>query len=150
MLRFLATIVAVSCAALARGDDPPRLAPAVDAEPAKAWAGASENHLREPWGLPEGVKAGGDRDMGVICHGTGLDYRWGSANYKPGVFRPEDIVVSVDGPSKANDGSRLFLGNEHDAEAFGDFIVEVSKAFHSDRVYLYGHSQGSFFVCYFL
>src|ERR1051326_1024005 len=112
MLRFLATIVVVSCAALARGDDPPRLAPAMDAEPGKAWAWTSENHLRYTWVLPKGMKADEHRNLIVICHGTGLDYRWGSANYKPGMFRPGDIVVSVDGPSKANDGSRLFLGEE--------------------------------------
>ena len=150
MLRTLATTTLTFLSAIVRADDPPRREPALDAEPATAWAWTSENHLRYTWVLPAGIKAAEHRNLIIICHGTGLDYRWGSANYKPGRFRPEDIVVSVDGPSKADDGSRLFLGNEHDAEAFGDFIVEVSKAFHSDRVYLYGHSQGSFFVCYFL
>mgnify|MGYP000986667424 CR=1 FL=1 len=133
----------------ARADDPPRLEPKLNAEPAKAFAWTSEQGLRYTWVLPGKLAGTPHRNLIIICHGTGLDYRWGSANYKPGVFRPGDIVISVDGPTKAQNGTRLFMGNEGNAEVFSDFIVEMSKTFHAARVYLYGHSQGSFFVCYF-
>ncbi len=147
---FSALVLSLFVLLSARADDPARLEPSLTAELAKAFAWTFQNRLRYTWVLPAGIKPGARRDLIIICHGTGLDYRWGSANYKPGQFRPSDIVLSVDGPSKADDGSRLFLGNEHDAEVFADFIVEVSKIFQTDRVYLYGHSQGSFFVCYFI
>lgn len=150
MLRVLLIVVLAICPALSRADDPPRREPTLDAETAKAFAWISENQLRFTWVLPAGMKPSDRRNLIILCHGTGLDYRWGAANYKPGQFRTNDIVISVDGPTRADNGTRLFLGQEKDAEAIADFIVEVSKAFHSNRVYLYGHSQGSFFVCYFL
>ena len=84
----------------------------------------------------------------MILHGTGLDYRWGHWNNKPGVFRPDDVVVSVDGTTP--DGpARLFLGEKKDVEAFAGFLAEMRATFAVDRVFLYGHSQGGFFVYHF-
>jgi predicted esterase len=133
----------------AAAEDPPRLEPTLDAAPNKAWAWTSAGGLRYTWVLPAGIAQGEKRDLVVICHGTGLDYRWGAANCKPGEFRASDFVVSVDGPSKGPEDSRLFMGREEDAAAFASFLGEMQKAFPVRRVFLYGHSQGGFFVVYF-
>jgi predicted esterase len=99
--------------------------------------------------VPPGLQDGAKRDLIVLCHGTGLDYRWGFANHKPGRFRPDDVVVSPDGPSPGLEGTRLFLGRQEDVEAFAGFLGEMRRAFPVKRVFLYGHSQGGFFVVYF-
>lgn len=129
-----------------------------------AWtsaAGAKDGKpgLRYTWALPKDYDRGKSYKLIVICHGTGLDYRWGHWNYPPGEFRPGDIVVSVDGTSPdpnpllagvaEEDRARLFLGEPGDALVFRDFLLEMSREFPVDRIYLYGHSQGSFFVTYF-
>ncbi len=130
--------------------DPPRLAPDGKAETGKAWAWTSDGGLRYTWVLPKGYDdSARTYNLILICHGTGLDYRWGAANYKPGAFRPGDIVVSMDGPTEAEDGTHLFLGRPDDSMAFRDFLLEMSRAFAVGRIFLYGHSQGSFFVTYF-
>jgi predicted esterase len=99
--------------------------------------------------LPEDYDPETPVNLTVICHGTGLDYRWGHWNNKPGIFRPQDVVVSVDGPTEAENGTRLFMGEGDDAEAVRDFLVEMREVFAVERVFLYGHSQGGFFVVYF-
>jgi predicted esterase len=128
----------------------------------------SDQALRYTWVLPAGHEPGRSYDLVVICHGTGLDYRWGYWNFPPGPgptgFRPRDIVISVDGTTEVRDArptsprssttgpaapARLFLGMRADALAFRSFLLEVSRAFRAGRIYLYGHSQGGFFVAYF-
>lgn len=109
----------------------------------------SKQELRYVWWLPEDYDGKTPRNLSVILHGTGLDYRWGLWNNPPGQFRPLDIVVSVDGTSPGQGDSRLFLGEEKDADSFREFLDEMRTQFAVDRVYLYGHSQGGFFVTYY-
>jgi predicted esterase len=144
---LLSALLLALLLAPASAQDPERKQPAPDAKQLHVFAWTSKNDLRYTWVLPKGYD-GKQRNLTVILHGTGLDYRWGHANNKPGVFRPDDVVVSVDGTSP-NGQSRLFLGEKKDADAFEAFLAEMRKTFAVDRVFLYGHSQGSFFVCYF-
>ncbi|MCB9881124.1 MAG: alpha/beta fold hydrolase [Planctomycetes bacterium] len=109
----------------------------------------SKGGLRFTWCVPANYDGKAKRNLTVILHGTGLDHRWGFANAKAGVFRPDDVVVSVDGTSPGQGESRLFLGKPEDAEAFRTFLHEMRERFAIDRVFLYGHSQGGFFVVYF-
>ena len=55
----------------------------------------------------------------------------------------------MDGTSPGQGDSRLFLGEEKDAAAFCDFLTELRKQFAVAKVFLYGHSQGGFFVAYY-
>lgn len=150
MLAWLVSIVlafsAVSGASLP-GDiqDKP---PDSMAKPLTAFGWKSKNDLRFVWWLPKDYDPLSPRNLTVICHGTGLDFRWGYWNNTPGVFRPNDIVVSVDGPTPDRD-SRLFLGEKKDCDAFSAFLTEMRRTFAVDRVFLYGHSQGGFFVVFF-
>ncbi|HVS11632.1 MAG TPA: alpha/beta fold hydrolase [Planctomycetota bacterium] len=129
-------------------DDPERREPSAKAPAHKVLAWTSKGGLRYTWVLPKGYEPESPRNLSVILHGTGLDYRWGHWNNKPGVFRPEDVVVSVDGPTPDGE-ARLFLGKPEDAKAFREFLGEMRETFAVDRVFLYGHSQGGFFVVYF-
>src|SRR5690606_30883548 len=63
--------------------------------------------------------------------------------------RPNDIIISPDGPSEGLNGTRLFLGEAEDAIIFRDFLLEMSRIFPARGIFLYGHSQGGFFVAYF-
>lgn len=130
-------------------DDPEERKPEPSAPAHEVFRWTSENDLRFTWVLPKDYDPEVPRNLTVICHGTGLDYRWGHWNNKPGLFRPDDVVVSVDGPSPGANDTRLFLGERKDAEAVRDFLHEMRATFAVDRVFLYGHSQGGFFVVYF-
>lgn len=137
-------------ATLGRADDPPERAPAADAPPLRVYASAAKaGGLRYTWVLPKGYDGKAPRNLTVILHGTGLDYRWGHWNNPPGVFRPDDVVISVDGTTPDQE-SRLFLGEPKDAELFRDFLAEMRATFAVDSVFLYGHSQGGFFVPYYM
>lgn len=127
----------------------PEKAPSADAKPHTWHRTTSKGGLRYAWLVPNEYDGKTARNLTVILHGTGLDYRWGPANNPAGVFRPDDLVVSVDGTSPGPNESRLFLGEKKDAQAFAAFLDEMRAAFTVDRVFLYGHSQGGFFVVYF-
>lgn len=114
----------------------------------KIYAWNSKGDLRFTWWLPPNYEPKTPRNMTVILHGTGLDYRWGHLNNKPEIFRPDDIVISVDGTSKDGE-ARVFLGDKKDVDAFQAFLVEMRQTFAVDHIFLYGHSQGGFFVTYF-
>jgi pimeloyl-ACP methyl ester carboxylesterase len=136
-------------AALLAPQDPERREPAASSAPHTVFAWSSRGGLRYTWVLPPGYDGQRPRHLTVILHGTGLDYRWGHWNNKPGIFRPDDVVVSVDGTAPGQGDSRLFLGEKRDAQAFRDFLAELRETFAVDRIFLYGHSQGGFFVVYY-
>jgi predicted esterase len=146
-LAWIACTAAIALAANS-DNDPERHAPDATVPALKPFAWTSKNGLRYVWWLPKGYDAKTPRNATVILHGTGLDYRWGFWNNKPGVLRPDDIVLSVDGTSP-DGNTRLFLGEKKDADAFDAFLVEVRAMFSIDRIFLYGHSQGGFFTVYF-
>ncbi len=105
--------------------------------------------LRYVWWLPPDYDGKTPRNLTVILHGTGLDYRWGWLNHPAEAFRPQDVVVSVDGTSPGEGDTRLFLDGDADAESFHNFLGEMRASFAVDRVFLYGHSQGGFFVTWY-
>ena len=118
--------------------------------PAHTWfEDQSKGGLRYLWELPEDYDPSKPRNLTVILHGSNLDRRWGPANNPTGVFRPDDVVVSVDGTTPAQGEARNFLGEKKDVEAFAGFLTEMRASFAVKNVFLYGHSQGGFFVVYF-
>jgi predicted esterase len=154
MLHVLPFLIAL-CASATSGSGPPARAelearaPSADAPQGKVFESQSKDGLRYTWVLPKGYDGKSPRNLTVICHGTGLDYRWGHLNNQPDTFRPEDVVVSVDGPSMGQGDTRLFLGEPDDAAAMRAFLEELRALFAVRRVFLYGHSQGGFFVVYY-
>jgi predicted esterase len=144
----LSAAVPASPALPAPGDLEAR-APSPGAPGHKWFQSTSKAGLHYAWLVPPGYDGKSPRNLSVILHGTGLDYRWGPANNPAGVFRPDDIVVSVDGTSPGQGDSKLFLGEKKDSDAFAAFVGEMKSAFAVKHVFLYGHSQGGFFVVYF-
>lgn len=148
MLNVAVALLLIAPAFHATGDIEAR-APSAGAPEHKWFQSTSKAGLRYAWMVPPGYDGKSPRNLTVILHGTGLDYRWGPANNPPGVFRPDDIVLSVDGTSPGQGDSKLFLGEKKDSDAFAVFLGEMKTAFAVKRVFLYGHSQGGFFVVYF-
>ncbi len=154
VLRFarlcLVLVLLSTCArAAAFGDDFEDRAPSAPTPAHNPYQHVAKNGLRYVWWVPPGYDGKTPRNLTVVLHGTGLDYRWGAWNCKPAVFRPDDVVVSVDGPTIASGETRLFLGEKKDATAIAEFLGEMRESFAVDRIFLYGHSQGGFFVVYF-
>lgn len=150
MIRRLAlgVLALVSLVLCARAGEIPEKAPSADAKPLVWQQSQAKNGLRFAWLVPKGYDGKTKRDLTVILHGSNLDYRWGPMNNPAGVFRPADIVVSVDGTTP-NGEARNFLDDKKDLDAFAAFLAEMRAAFAVDRVFLYGHSQGGFFVVRF-
>lgn len=122
--------------------------PAVGAPAHRDFAWTAKNGLRFAWRVPPGLSAEQPAHLTLICHGTGLDHRWGPANHPAATFRPADIVISLDGPTPAQ-SSRLFMGEAKDVEAVSEVLSELRETLPVRSVFLYGHSQGGFFVAHF-
>ncbi len=122
--------------------------PSVDAPAHKDFVWTAKNGLKLAWRIPRELNASRPVHLTVICHGTGLDHRWGPANHPAASFRPLDIVVSLDGPTPANQ-SRLFMGESDDVESVAAVIAELRQRLPIDQVFMYGHSQGGFFVAHY-
>lgn len=141
-------LFALGLALCASGAELEQREPKLDAPAHKYFAWTSEGGLRYAWRLPRDLKAGRPVHLTVICHGTGLDHRWGPANHPSESFRPLDIVVSLDGPTPAGE-SRLFMGEPDDVESVAAVLSELRQRLPIDAVFLYGHSQGGFFVAHY-
>lgn len=145
----LGSIVAAFAGGALSGQEPEPREPGPGATPHQIYQSKSAGGLRYTWTIPPGYDAATPLGLTVILHGTGLDYRWGHANHPPTIFRPMDVVVSVDGTSPGPNESRLFLGEPKDVERFHEFLEEMKERFGTDRAFLYGHSQGSFFALHY-
>jgi len=89
-------------------------------------------------------------NLTLVLHGNGLDQRWTFWNHPAGKFRPDDVVVSPDGTTfTQGTNANEFLGERKDADRVHALIAELRKLFTVKQVFLYGHSQGSFFVFYY-
>ncbi|NUN52384.1 MAG: hypothetical protein HUU06_06305, partial [Planctomycetaceae bacterium] len=136
--------------ALLLPSSPAAAADAPEKEPSPKVAGKvhawkSKGGLRYEYFVPESYDPAKGANLTFICHGTGLDRRWGFANHPAGEFRPDDIVVSADGPTEVPN-ARLYANEEDDLEALHDLQEELSAIFKVNQVLLYGHSQGAFWV----
>jgi len=128
-------------------DENERLAPA-EAKPGKVYQWQASDGLPFEYRVPEDYDPERGANLTVVLHGNGLDHRWTFWNHPQDEFRTRDIVVSPDGTSPLN-GVNEFLGNRKDADRFHAFLAELSETWNVRRTYLYGHSQGSFFVFYY-
>lgn len=142
-------VLLLACVSTARADEIEPREPGEGAKPHTIYLAKSSGGLRYTWVVPAEPRPEGERAMTVLLHGTGLDHRWGHANHPAGSFRPHDVVISVEGTSPGQGESRLFLGKKEDVESFAAFLAEMRTKFAVDRVLLYGHSQGGFFVAYY-
>ena len=86
-------------------------------------------------------------NLTFVLHGNGLDHRWTFWNHTPGEFRKDDIVISPDGTSiLQSTGNPEFLSGQKDVDRLHALIEEMKSVFQVNQTFLYGHSQGSFFV----
>ena len=99
--------------------------------------------------VPKGYDEEKGANLTLIFHGSNLTRMWGFANHKAGAFRPDDIVVSPDGTTPNGSGGFNFLGKPKDAKRLHAFVEELKRIFTIRDIYLYGHSQGSFFAFYY-
>lgn len=97
--------------------------------------------------VPKSYDAKTGANLTVVLHGNGLDYRWTFWNHPPGQFRPDDIVVSLEGTEKlASTGAWEFVEGRDSCTAVHAILEELKKFWNVRQTFLYGHSQGSFFV----
>ncbi len=100
--------------------------------------------------LPKTIDARNPPDLLLMLHGTGSSHGWSFWNYPIlGDFRRRDIVVSPDGLTPGQGDTFNFTQGPKDGEQIAGLIADFKKRFPIGRVYLYGHSQGAFFVYWF-
>jgi len=131
-------------------DDNPEEAPG-EAKPGRPyqWKSTSTDTPFEYF-VPKTYDPEQGANLTVVLHGNGLDHRWSFWNHPVGEFRKSDILVSPDGfDYVSGTNANEFLGNREHAGKFHDFLDELKAQWNIKHVYLYGHSQGSFFVFYF-
>jgi predicted esterase len=96
------------------------------------------------WRAPERYDATKGANVTLILHGSNLTREWGFANHSAKTFRPQDFVVSPDGTTPNGKGGFNFL--KEDSKKVHALVEEVRAALKVRGVFLYGHSQGSFFA----
>lgn len=135
-----------------RDEDPERKAPTADAEPGRAYAWKSRDGLRYTWSLPRDFAKGRGYDLVILCHPDRADFRWGYLNHPAGTgpraFRPGEIVIAVDGTSahERNPDLRTFPTDPDSIVRFRDLVLEVSRVFPTQHIYLYGMGGGGAFA----
>jgi len=126
-----------------------RKAPA-PANKGEVYAWQAEDGLPYEYFVPKDYDPSVGANLTLVLHGNGLDERWTFWNHPPGKFRAADIVVSPDGTTfTQGTNANEFLGERKDADRVHALIGELKKIFTVKQVFLYGHSQGSFFVFFF-
>ena len=145
----LGAVIAFCLAPLALADKgPSEKEPSAKAK-GKRYQWQSKDGLVYHYRVPKKYDADKGAGLTLILHGSNLDRRWGFANHSDKTFRPDDIVVSPDGTTSNGRGGFNFLGQKKDAKRLHALIQELKAVFKVNGVYLYGHSQGSFFAFYY-
>lgn len=111
------------------------------------WKGDAE--VAYQFYIPRDYDAEKGATLTVMLHGSNLDRRWGFANHEAGKFRPSDILLSPDGTTPNGNGGFNFMGRPEDATTFTTLLDELRATLKINALYLYGHSQGSFFALYY-
>jgi predicted esterase len=97
--------------------------------------------------VPKGYDPQRGANLTVVLHGNGLDYRWTFWNHEASKFRPDDIVVSLEGTEKlASTGAFEFMAGRDSCAKVHAILEELKGIWKVNQTFLYGHSQGSFFV----
>ena len=148
MLRSV-MLVGLLATGVEAADDHPDLDPR-EAQPGQICEWHAADGLKYEYFVPAGYDPERGANLTLVLHGNGLDHRWTFLNHPAGEFRPDDIVVSPDGTTfvqgtKANE----FLGETKDAARLHALIEELQATWKVRQLFLYGHSQGSFFVFYY-
>lgn len=127
-------------------DDNPALAPA-SAKPGKVYQWQAADGLPYEYRVPRRYDSAEGANLTLVLHGNGLDHRWTFWNHPADEFRPEDIVVSPDGTTAhSGTGANEFLGGDKDVARVVALIQELKATWNVRQVFVYGHSQGAFFV----
>ncbi len=129
-------------------DGPAEKEPSAKAK-SKRYEWKSKDGLLFHYRVPKSYNADKGAGLTLVLHGSNMDRRWGFANHSDKTFRPDDIVVSPDGTTSNGEGGFNFMGEKKDAKRVHALIEELKSIFKINGVYLYGHSQGSFFSLYY-
>jgi predicted esterase len=132
-----------------KAQDNPKLDPAT-ASPGTTAQWAAKDGLPYEYHVPADYDPARGSNLTVVLHGNGLDHRWTFWNHPADKFRQGDIVVSPDGTTfHKGTNANEFLGEAKDAERFHALLEELKQTWKVRDTFLYGHSQGSFFVFYY-
>jgi len=140
-----ACLLLLSSPASAKDDGPKEQALGIKGK-GKVFASKSKDGVAFHYRVPKSYDAERGAGLTLILHGSNLDRRWGFANHAAKSFRPDDIVVSPNGTTPNGRGGYNFLEGRSDLKKLKGLIAEFREAFNVRGVYLYGHSQGSFFA----
>ena len=87
-----------SVAALAGGDKHDSKAPSATTK-GEVYEWKSANGIPFEYFVPKSYDPKVGANLTLVLHGNGLDYHWTFFNHPAGQFRPDDIVVSLEGPT---------------------------------------------------
>ncbi|MFG0319307.1 MAG: hypothetical protein ACF8XB_18700 [Planctomycetota bacterium JB042] len=143
----VAVLLAGASVPLAAKDHEERAPSANDAKGrGKVFQSETAGGLRYEYFVPKSYDPERGAVLTMVFHGSNLDRRWAFLNHEAGKFRPNDIVVSPDGPTPNGSGGFNFRFADKDMRAVEGLHQELSNAFRVRRTLLYGHSQGAFFA----
>jgi len=101
------------------------------------------------WSIPVAFDESKAYDLLIVCHPVGKDSRWAFSALDAGLLGKDRIIVAPDGTSALAQGIRTFRDDMPDYLAFREFILEMTRTFPADRIFLYGYGQGGSFALAF-
>lgn len=132
------------------------------AEPMKVYEAACERAKNvdqegEPGGeaikylmrLPVGFKMGEPRNLVIILHPQLKDRTWGFDEFPPATFRPNDIIVCLDGTTRTDDGQRVFALRYQDGVPMRNAVLDITRVLPTARIVLLGTEDSGLFVLNF-
>lgn len=130
-------------------DDNPAVDPR-DGKHGEVYKWKSADGLDYEYFVPDSYDPKVGANVTFVLHGNGLNHRWTFWNHKAGEFRADDIVISPDGTSiLESTGNPEFLSGKQDVDRLHALIEEMKSIWKVKQTFLYGHSQGSFFVFFY-
>lgn len=101
--------------------------------------------LNYTWSLPMDFDEGKAYDLLIVVHPVGKDCRWAPTALDRGAIGNR-IVIAPDGTSAITQGVRSFRADDNDMLVFREFVLEMTRSFPGDRIFLYGYEQGGGFA----
>ena len=146
MRNAVIAIVVLLLAAVAHAKDNPKKAPKNARGDGKVYAWQAKDGLEYEYCVPRSYDPEKGATLLVSFHGSNLSKGWTFWNHEAGEFCGDRIVVSPDGTTPNGKGGFNFLDGAKDLARAKALIEEIRETFKVTGTYLYGHSQGSFFI----
>lgn len=147
MPRIIVFVSLLICLVAMQAKENPEKEPKNARGSGKVYRWHAKDGLEYEYYVPKSYDPEAGATLLVSFHGSNLSKGWTFWNHQAGSFCKDRIIVSPDGTTPNQQGTGFnFLGDQRDLKRAKALIEEIRGIFNVTQTFLYGHSQGSFFI----